>query len=576
MMNPYSIYTPQDRKVAYFSMEVGLQPEIPTYSGGLGILAGDTLKSFADLSVPAIGVTLLYTKGYFHQEIDSDGNQIEVPVEWDPSNFMTLLTEKVTVDIEGRSVLVQAWVYPVKGITGYTVPVLFLDTNLAANEPEDREISAYLYGGDERYRLKQEVVLGFGGAHMLQILDHDNLQAYHMNEGHAALLTLELMDRYQQDLDKVKALCVFTTHTPVPAGHDTFDVDTVRDVLRDRFHFEDLGHSNIIDTDGRLNMTYLALYHAEYINGVAQKHGEISQKMFPEYRIDAITNGIHIRTWICDSMAAVLDSHIPNWRQDSYALRNALDIPRVEIWEAHQAAKRELFDFIEAQYGISMDPDVLTIGFARRAAAYKRATLLLRDTERLKKIASRSGRLQILYSGKAHPADAEGKALIQEIHQAGGQLNDDIKMVYIPNYDMYRAKFLVSGVDIWLNTPMRPLEASGTSGMKAAANGVVNFSVLDGWWIEGYIEGVTGWSIGPRRVKTETGPAIHDVRETSAAYDALDADDLYGKLEHQILPCFYEDRSRWMNMMAYNIALNGSFFNTHRMVAQYVLEAYFQ
>jgi len=575
-MNPYSTYTPQDRKVAYFSMEVGLRPEIPTYSGGLGILAGDTLKSFADLSVPAIGITLLYTKGYFHQEIDADGNQIEVPVEWDPSNFMTLLTEKVTVDIEGRSVLVQAWVYPVEGITGYRVPVLFLDTNLAANEPEDREISAYLYGGDERYRLKQEVVLGFGGAHMLQILDHDNLQAYHMNEGHAALLTLELMDRYQQDLDKVKALCVFTTHTPVPAGHDTFDVDTVRDVLRDRFHFEDLSHSNIIDTDGRLNMTYLALYHAEYINGVAQKHGEISQKMFPEYRIDAITNGIHNRTWICDSMAAVLDSHMPNWRQDSYALRNALDIPRAEIWEAHQAAKQQLFDFIKAQYGISLDTDVLTIGFARRAAAYKRATLLLRDTERLKKIASRSGRLQILYSGKAHPADAEGKTLIQEIHQAGDQLNDDIKMVYIPNYDMYRAKFLVSGVDVWLNTPMRPLEASGTSGMKAAANGVVNFSVLDGWWIEGYIEGVTGWSIGPRRVKIEADLAIHDVQEASAAYDALDADDLYSKLEQQILPCFYEDRSRWVNMMAYNIALNGSFFNTHRMVSQYVLEAYFQ
>ena len=309
-MNSYAMYNPQECKVAYFSMEVGLRPEIPTYSGGLGILAGDTLKSFADLNVPAVGVTLLYTKGYFHQEIDAEGNQIEVPVEWNPADFMTLLTDKVTVEIEGRTVMIQAWVYPVDGIAGHTVPVLFLDTNIDTNAPDDREISAYLYGGDERYRLKQEIVLGFGGAHMLQILDHDNLEAYHMNEGHAALLTLDLMERYQQDLEKVKELCVFTTHTPVPAGHDTFDVKMVQAVLGNRFQFENLNHNNIIGADGRLNMTYLALYHAEYINGVAQKHGETSQKMFPEYRIDAITNGIHSLTWIYDDMAAVLDRHI--------------------------------------------------------------------------------------------------------------------------------------------------------------------------------------------------------------------------------------------------------------------------
>ena len=566
-MNPYAMFNPQERKVAYFSMEVGLRPEIPTYSGGLGILAGDTLKSFADLNVPAVGVTLLYAKGYFHQEIDAEGNQIEVPVEWHPDDFMTLLRDKVTIEIEGRTVLIQAWVYPVEGISGHMVPVLFLDTNIGTNAPEDREISAHLYGGDERYRLKQEIVLGIGGAQMLQILDHDNLEAYHMNEGHAALLTLDLMDRYQQNLEKVKELCVFTTHTPVPAGHDTFDVKMAQTVLGDKFQLDTLNHNNIIDAGGRLNMTYLALYHAEYINGVAQKHGETSQKMFPEYRIDAITNGIHSRTWICDDMAAVLDRHIPNWRQDPYALRNALDIPREEIWQAHQAAKRRLFDFIDEQYGIALDPEILTIGFARRAASYKRATLILRDTERLKRMASEAGRFQILFAGKAHPADTQGKALIKEIHQAGRQLNDDIKMAYIPNYDMYRAKFLVSGVDIWLNTPQRPMEASGTSGMKAAANGVINFSVLDGWWIEGHIDGVTGWSIGPRYTKSQDPP------ETS---EAADAEDLYSKLEKRILPFFYKDRSHWMDMMAYNIALNGSFFSTHRMVAQYVLEAYFQ
>ncbi len=566
-MSTYAIYKPQERKVAYFSMEIGLRPEIPTYSGGLGILAGDTLKSFADLKVPAVGITLLYTKGYFHQEIDAEGNQIEIPVEWNPSDYMNLLTDKVTVEIEGRTVLVQAWVYPLKGIDGHTVPVLFLDTDIKTNAAEDREISAYLYGGDERYRLKQEILLGFGGSHILQILDHDQLEAYHMNEGHAALLTLDLMDRYQQNLEKVKSLCVFTTHTPVPAGHDTFDLKMAQAVIGDKFQLDSLNHNNIINAKGRLNMTYLALHHSEYINGVAQKHGETSQRMFPEYRIDAITNGVHSQTWICDQIATVLDRHIPNWRQDSYALRNALDIPREEIWQAHQTAKMKLFDFINAQYGILLDPEILTIGFARRAATYKRATLLFRDTERFKRIASASGPIQLIFAGKAHPADLQGKALIKEIHQAGRQLDENIKMVYVSNYDIYRARFLVSGVDVWLNTPLRPMEASGTSGMKAAANGVINFSVLDGWWIEGYIDGITGWAIGPRYIQKQ---------DTSDASDAVDAEDLYKKLEQRILPCFYKDRSAWMDMMAYNIALNGSFFNTHRMVAQYVLEAYFQ
>jgi glycogen phosphorylase len=566
-MNLYAMYKPQDRKVAYFSMEVGLRPEIPSYSGGLGILAGDTLKSFADLKVQAVGVTLLYSKGYFHQEIDAEGSQIELPVLWNPADFMTLLTDKVTVEIEGRTVLIQVWVYPVEGISGHLVPVLFLDTNIATNAPEDQEITSYLYGGDERYRFKQEIVLGLGGAHMLQILDHDNLDAYHMNEGHAALLTIDLMDRYQQNLEKVKALCVFTTHTPVPAGHDTFDPEMVRTVVGDKLNLENLNHDNMIDDNGRLNMTYLALYHSEYINGVAQKHGETSQKMFPEYRIDTITNGIHSQTWICDDMVAVLDRYIVNWRHDSYALRNALDIPRDEIWQAHQGAKKALFEFIHAQYGILLDTEVLTIGFARRAAAYKRSTLLFHDVERLKQIATESGPLQLIFAGKAHPADAGGKALIKEIHEIVYELKDHIKAIYIPNYDIYRAKFLVAGADVWLNTPLRPMEASGTSGMKAAANGVINFSVLDGWWIEGNIEGITGWSIGPRHIEDQ------NASETS---DEMDAEDLYNKLAKLIMPCFYRNRSHWMDMMAYNVALNGSFFNTNRMVAQYVLEAYFQ
>ena len=566
-MHPYAAFQSQERKVAYFSMEVGLRPEIPTYSGGLGVLAGDTLKSFADLGVSAVGVTLLYAKGFFHQEIDGEGSQVETSVEWNPSDFMTLLPDKATVSIEGRTVLVQAWLYPIEGVGGYRVPLLFLDTNIENNAPEDREITAFLYGGDERYRFKQELVLGIGGMRILRLMDHENLEAYHMNEGHAALLTLELMDRYRNDLEQVRALCVFTTHTPVPAGHDTFPVPMVGEILGEFFDPEPFRRDGIVEDGDRLNMTRLALHHAEFINGVAQKHAETSRKMFPDYRIDAITNGIHSRTWTSEAMAALLDRHIPGWRKDSYALRNALDIPREEIAEAHRAAKRALFDFVGKQQGVVLDPEILTIGFARRFATYKRADLLLRDIERLRAIAADAGPFQILYAGKAHPADRAGKELIREIHRIGRSLEGSVPLVYLSNYDMYRAGLLVAGVDVWLNTPLRPMEASGTSGMKAALNGVINFSVLDGWWIEGFIEGVTGWSIGRRYPESGEDPE---------SMDAADAADLYGKLEAQVLPCFYGDRSRWANMMAYNIALNGSFFNTHRMVAQYVLQAYFR
>jgi starch phosphorylase len=566
-MNFYAQFTPQERKVAYFSMEIGLAPELPLYSGGLGVLAGDTIKSFADLGVPAVAVSLLYKKGYFHQEIDEEGNQIEVPVEWDPEEFMTPLPEKITVSIEGRTVIVQAWVHAVAGITGYSVPVLFLDTDDPANAPEDREITGFLYGGEERYRLKQEMILGIGGVRILQILGHDNLQAYHMNEGHSALLTLELMERFQQNIDAVREMCVFTTHTPVPAGHDRFPADMVRELFGTALEVEELDHDNIIDEKSRLNMTYLALYHSEYINGVAKKHGETAQKMFPEYRIDAITNGIHARTWAADSMAALFDRFIPSWGNDPYALRNALNIPRERIWEAHTEAKQELLEFVNERCGMDMQADALTIGFARRAAAYKRADLLLSDTDRLLRLAEKKGPLQVIYAGKAHPQDEQGKAMIRSIHERMRKIKDRIQICYLENYDMYRAKLLVGGVDVWLNTPLRPMEASGTSGMKAALNGVLNLSVLDGWWLEGHIEDFTGWRIGKRQ--RASGEDVENSRKK-------DAEDLYRQLEAKVLPYFYEDREHWLDMMAYNIALNGSFFNTHRMVSQYVLQAYFQ
>ncbi|HMA85773.1 MAG TPA: alpha-glucan family phosphorylase [Desulfosalsimonadaceae bacterium] len=566
-MNPYAQYNPQERKVAYFSMEIGLSAELPIYSGGLGVLAGDTIKSFADLGIPAVGVSLLYKKGYFHQEINEAGNQIETPVEWDPAEYMTPLPEKITITIEDRTVIIQAWVHEVKGIKGDSVPILFLDTDIEINAPEDREITGFLYGGEERYRLKQEMVLGIGGVRILQLLGHDNLEAYHMNEGHSALLTLELMDRFQQDIETVREMCVFTTHTPVPAGHDRFTRDMVRELFGESFDVDSLDHDNIIDEQGHLNMTYLALYHSEYINGVAKKHGETAQKMFPEYRIDSITNGIHARTWVADAMAKLFDRFIPSWPNDPSALRNALNIPREKIWTAHLNAKQQLLDFVNERCSLSMRPDVLTIGFARRAAAYKRADLLLADTDRLRELVDAHGPIQILYAGKAHPKDEKGKALIKAIHEKMDAIRDKIDICYLENYDMYRAKLLVGGVDVWLNTPLRPMEASGTSGMKAALNGVINLSVLDGWWLEGHIEDFTGWRIGRRN------PDGADEPENSRKKDAA---DLFAKLENKVLPYFYENHEHWLDMMAYNIALNGSFFNTHRMVSQYVMQAYFQ
>jgi len=566
-MNPYARFNAPERKVAYFSMEIGLDEALPIYSGGLGILAGDTLKTFADQGVPAVGVSLLYKKGYFHQEIDESGSQIEIPVEWDPAALMTLLPDKITVTIEDRTVIVQAWVYEVTGVSGYSVPVLFLDTDDEVNTPEDREITAYLYGGAEDYRLKQEMILGFGGVRILQLLGHENLEAYHMNEGHSALLTLELMDRFQQNIETVREMCVFTTHTPVPAGHDRFPKEMVHAFFGEHFNVDSLDHDNIIDEEGRLNMTYLALYHSEYINGVANKQGETAQKMFPEDRIDAITNGIHPRTWAADAMADLFDRFIPSWPNDSYALRNALNIPRDEIWEAHMKAKQELLDFVNEHCGTKMKPEVLTIGFARRAAAYKRADLLLSDTDRLVRLVEEKGPVQIIYAGKAHPRDDNGKALIRAIHEKIEQIRDKVSICYLPNYDMYRAKLLVGGVDVWLNTPLRPMEASGTSGMKAALNGVLNLSVLDGWWLEGHIEDFTGWCIGGRQ--RSSGEDLENSRER----DAL---ALYRQLESKVIPYYYENHEHWREMMAYNIALNGSFFNTHRMVSQYVIQAYFQ
>lgn len=562
----------EQRSVAYFSMEIGLDERIHTYSGGLGILAGDTIRSAADLEVPMVAVTLLYRKGYFRQKLEADGWQREEPDSWAVEDFLEEMPQRTWVLVEGRTVHLRCWRYDVKGASGFTVPVYFLDADLPENYEWDRTLTHFLYGGDEHYRLCQEVILGIGGARMLRALGHENIRSFHMNEGHAALLTLELLDEEakragrksftEEDRQAVRNQCVFTTHTPVPAGHDKFPIDLARQVLDERNDF--FGLEGVLYEGNTLNMTNLALNLSRYVNGVARKHGEVSRLMFAGYSIDAITNGVHAATWVSEPFQELFDRHIPLWRQDNFCLRSALSIPKQEIWEAHMRAKKRLIDFANRETGAGMDENVLTIGFARRATTYKRGDLLFQDLERLRRIAAAAGKIQVIYAGKAHPRDHGGKELIKRIFQAKQALANEVKIAYLENYNMALGAMITAGVDIWLNTPEPPMEASGTSGMKAAFNGVPNLSVLDGWWIEGHIEGLTGWSIG------EAARGKGEDRDHSR-----DAPSLYDKLEKIVLPLFYGDRERFIAVMIYSIAINGSFFNTHRMVQEYVLNAYF-
>ncbi|NQV26443.1 MAG: alpha-glucan family phosphorylase, partial [Rhodopirellula sp.] len=487
------------RTVAYFSMEIGVHPEVRTYSGGLGMLAGDTIRSAASASVPMVAVSLLYRQGYFSQHLDETGWQTQEPTHWVVEDFLAEEPQtRAEVIIEGRTVHLRAWRFDVQNAAGFTVPVYFLDSDLPENSDWDRLLTQSLYGGDSHYRLCQEVILGIGGVRMLRALGHSTIERFHMNEGHAALLTIELLREVREwfgrdyiqaeDLDDVRRRCVFTTHTPVPAGHDQFELDLVDRVLGNH---EACGIHDPICHEGRLNMTYLALSLSHYINGVAKRHGEVSRHMFAGYKIDSITNGVHAGTWVCPDFAALFDRHISGWQQDNFSLRYALSLSNDDVWSAHQAAKHEMIEFANSETHVGLEENVLTLGFARRAAAYKRADLIFDDVERLKRISRDVGRIQIVFAGKAHPRDEGGKQLIQRIIQTGRSLAPDLKVVYLQNYDMKIAKLLTAGVDVWLNTPEPPLEASGTSGMKAALNGVPSLSILDGWWIEGCIENIT-------------------------------------------------------------------------------------
>lgn len=563
-----AFYKPEDRdwvlhkirqaEVLYASMEIGLCEDVHTFSGGLGILAGDTLHSAADLGLRVTGVTLLYRQGYFRQEL-KDGYQHEQPEPWDVEKHTAALPHgRATIRIEGREVTIEPRVGITVGESDHAVPILFLDTNLECNDPRDRGITDQLYAGDERLRVKQEAVLGIGGKRVLRALECKRVHTFHMNEGHAAFAPMEdvryLGKYYSFNKPKihelVKSKHVFTTHTPVAAGHDKFSYELLREVLgEDDFAWDSLelgGHPDC-------NMTKLALNLSRYANGVAQKHGEISRKMFPGYAIDAITNGVHLPTWMHPSVQAILDKKMPSWRVEPSILEHCYQVvEHQEIHDAHQQAKHELLAYVQERTGKQLSTDVLTIGFARRFAPYKRADLVFNDLERLREIAA--GKIQFVFSGEAHPRDEAGKKLIKRVIEYADQLSGEIEIAFIEDYGIEVSKKMVAGCDLWLNNPVPPKEASGTSGMKAVANGVPNLSTLDGWWIEGITKNPTaGWIIDHRK-------------------DGRDEVSLYDQLEH-ITHVYYEHEERWREHMVNALSL-AHYFNTHRMVEEYERKAW--
>src|SRR5581483_9572408 len=554
-------------RIAYFSMEIAIRPEMHTYSGGLGVLAGDMARSSADLDLPIIFVSLISRDGYVLQSLDDAGRQISEPNPWRPEDWAQPLGTMISVPIENRDVWVRPWVYFLASPVGHEVPGLLLDTDLEQNSAQDRAITDRLYGGDDIYRFKQEVVLGLGGALMLQALGF-NIATYHLNEGHAALLTLHLLQRHRRPPQEISAgesvydrvhvrnQCVFTTHTPVAAAFDKFAYPDVRRVLGDFIELDELKR---LAGEDHLNMTQLALSLSGYVNGVSERHAETANRMFPGYRVHAVTNGVHAPTWTHPQFAALYNRAFAHWALEPEVLEAADQIADDSIWLAHQQAKRELLAAIRAQTGVAMREDIPLIGFARRMTQYKRADLLFSDPQRLEAIAAKHP-FQLVFAGIAHPRDQQGQELVAELNRKIGGAPATLPMAFLPNYNMALAATLVSGVDIWLNTPQRPLEASGTSGMKAALNGVLNFSILDGWWVEAHIEGVTGWSIGG------DGP-------TDPGNDAL---GLYEKLEQVVLPAYYGSRGHWIWMMKQAISKIGSYFNTQRVMRRYVTEAYFR
>ena len=539
--------------IAYFTAEIGLWSELHTYSGGLGVLAGDHVKSAADVGLPLVGMSLLYREGYGRQHLDDQGIQSETYAPIDPNDHLTNTGQTIQLPLDGSTLYASIWKASVVGVGGHVVPVYFLDTFHPNNSAEFVGLGARLYGGDDSTRVRQEYLLGVGGVRALQALGHD-FAGMHLNEGHCTFAMLEMLHQ-GWTREELAQRTLFTTHTPVPAGHDRFEWSLVEDVMGDllpsdaRKLVREAGDS---EGGGRCSMSHLAVALSTAVNAVSNLNAQVASTMFGTTHIAPITNGVHHITWTSPQMSGLFDQHLPGWKEDPSQLGYAGRLPDAALQDARQVNRRILRELVRASTGVELDEQRLTIGFARRFATYKRANLVFSDLERLRSIGA--GRIQFVFSGKAHPKDEGGKQLIRDIFASAGEVAEDIPVAFIENYDMATGLAMTSGVDIWLNNPIRPLEASGTSGMKAAMNGVPNCSILDGWWPEGCEHGVNGWAIG------------HSEDERD---DTRDAENIYNVLEHEVLPLWDEGPERWAKLMRASIATSARFTGT-RMISDYL------
>jgi len=540
--------------VAYFSAEIGISPSIHTYSGGLGILAGDHIKSAADLGVNMVAVTLMYKEGYFKQHMDEDGNQTEVYPRFEPDPMLEKLDGTISLPLRGREVKVQVWKYVFEGIKGHPIDVLLLDTDIPQNHEDDKKITLRLYSGGKDHRILQEAILGYAGIRALRKLGYDDFTTYHMNEGHCSFLTLELLEEFKYDAEEVRKRCHFTTHTPVPAGHDHFAAERVKRLIGDLLP-KDLNLPSMV-LNSRVHMTELGLYFSRSANGVSELHGEVAREQFPDFKIGHVTNGVYHRYWVGKIFREVFDRQLPGWREDPTRLLEVDSVPDEELLFARRSQKKFLLEYANSQTQRALAYKTLTVGFARRAAEYKRARLIFHDKQRLIDLA-KGNKIQFVFAGKAHPRDEHGKEILREIVLQAKELLGDVKIVYLENYNMWLGRLITSGVDVWLNTPLRPNEASGTSGMKASLNGVPNLSIMDGWWAEACKDGENGWAIG----------------DPHKANDAADADHLYTLLEEQVIPTFYGDPDKWLSIIRESIK-TGVQFTGNRMVEDYIKDYY--
>ena len=539
--------------VGYFTAEIGLWSELHTYSGGLGVLAGDHVKSAADAEIPLVGVTLVYRKGYGRQHLDNDGVQTETYRDLDPAQHMQDTGMEISLPLDGGELWAKVWRADLSGVSGHVVPVYFLDTFHPKNSEKHLELGLTLYGGDDWVRIRQEYLLGVGGLRLLDKLGLE-VDGLHLNEGHCTFALLEMLGKGLTREQLAKRV-LFTTHTPVPAGHDRFEWEAVEEVLGDLLPAD--AKQLVIDAGDpeegrRISMSHLAVALSGPVNAVSNLNAWVASSMFADHHIAPITNGVHHITWTSPMMANLFDKQLPGWREDPTKLAHAGKIPTEDLVEARGIARKVLRELVQTSTGVELEKERLTIGFARRFATYKRANLVFSELVRLREIGA--GKIQFVFSGKAHPRDEGGKALIKSIFDSAKDLENEIPVAFLEDYSMATGLAMTGGVDIWLNNPIRPMEASGTSGMKAAMNGVPNCSILDGWWPEGCEHGVNGWAIG------EADDERDDVRDAKNVLDVI---------ENEVLPAWNEGDEKWCEIMRASIATSARFTGA-RMISDYL------